>query len=59
MKLAGNWTPQTDTPSCAFTGASGSRDSSVKVGFVALWMPMVGRESNTDFKDVAELGRVK
>lgn len=59
MTLAGNWTPPTDNPPCAFTGASGSRDSSVKVGSVALWMSLVGRESETDFTDVAELGRVK
>lgn len=59
MKPAGNWTPQTDTPLCAFTGASGSRDSSVKVGSVALWILLVESEAKTDFADVAELGRVK
>lgn len=42
-----------------FTGASGSRDSSVKVGSGALWLLMVGREGKTDFKDMSELGRVK
>lgn len=46
-----------DMPPSVFAGASGSKDSSAKVGCGALEMPFVGRDGEKDFLEVTELGR--
>ena len=45
-----------DMPPSAFAGASGSKDSSAKVGCGAPRMPFVGRDCEKDFLEVIELG---
>lgn len=58
MKLAVNWTPQTDIPPVLYRGF-GKQGFQCQGRSVVLWMLMVGSEDKTDFTDVAELGRVK
>lgn len=46
-----------DVPLSVFAGASGSKDSSAKVGCGALGMTFLGRDGEKDFLEVTELGR--